>query len=73
MVITQKAPLIIWSTSNVSWVRGCLRNVFGLTFIIVYIQVIWCGEYCDQGRESCCLTFSVHSVSVIYKEARLVL
>lgn len=37
---------------------------FSFTYlIIIHVQVVRCGENCDKGREACCLTFPVHSIS----------
>lgn len=33
------------------------------SFVVVYIEVVWCREDCHEGGKACCTPFAVHSVS----------
>ena len=48
---------------RVTWYDSMWRCTGQLTFIVIYIQVVWCWEYCDERWESCRLTLSVHAVA----------
>ena len=44
--------------------HSCGCRAYQLTFIVIYIQVVWCWEYCNERGESCRLTLSVHAIAV---------
>ena len=37
------------------------------SFVIIYIKIIGCGEYCDERWKACRLAFSVHTVSGVLR------
>lgn len=37
-------------------------------FVVVHIQIVWRRKYCNQRWKTCCLTLSVHSISVRRKK-----
>lgn len=48
---------------NVNKKMGFNLTTSFLTFVVVNIQVVWCREDGNEGRESSGLTFTVHPVA----------
>lgn len=56
-------------TVNTKWSRKYADEFDGLAYlVVVHIQIVWSRKYRNQRWKTCCLTFSIHSISADFHE-----